>query len=77
VAELKLTHGEAIIEIKQKLMEDYMIKLNESNTKNYEKLSDSLAKLHEEGNANTKTIKEFALKAMETSRPVYKAIGNK
>lgn len=35
----------------------------------YKKLSDSLAKLHEEGNATTRMIKDMALKSMEYQRP--------
>ena len=48
-----------------KLRKEYDSKLIKSNEEHYEKLKDALAKLHEEGNANTKYIEKASLKMMD------------
>lgn len=49
-------------------------KVNRGIEENFAKLKDSLAKLHEEGNAQTKFTEQIALKMMETIKPVQKVI---
>jgi hypothetical protein len=52
-------------------------KVNKGIEENFAKLKDSLAKLHEEGNAQTKFTEQIALKMMETMKPAPKAIEEK
>jgi peptidoglycan hydrolase CwlO-like protein len=48
------------------IKDEYQKKLQEGVEENYTKLKDSLAKLHEEGNANTKYLEKMSISLMNT-----------
>ncbi len=54
------------IEKEQKIKDEYQQKMNEGIEENFTKLKDSLATLHEEGNANTKYLENMSLKLMDS-----------
>jgi chromosome segregation ATPase len=49
----------------QKLKDEYQNKIIAQNEKNYDQLKASLAKLHDEGNANTKYLEKVSLTMMD------------
>lgn len=70
----KEEHAAALMEVElnrkidqqvRKIKDEYAAKERELVDKNFEKLSNSLAELHEKGNANTKYIEKASLKMMD------------
>jgi CRISPR/Cas system-associated endoribonuclease Cas2 len=57
---LKSMHAKELERVKNSAQEEQVRAVE----KNYEKLRDSLAKLHEEGNANTKYLEQMTLKML-------------
>lgn len=53
----------------KKLREELDIRLRSALDENFSKLKDSLSKLHEEGNAQTKFTEQIALKMMDAIKP--------
>ena len=49
----------------QKIKDEYQGKMNKGIEDNFNKLKDSLATLHEEGNANTKYLEKMSISIME------------
>jgi len=50
----------------QDIKDEYQAKMNKGIEENFTKLKDSLATLHEEGNANTKYLENMSLKLMDS-----------
>lgn len=50
----------------QAIKDEYQAKMNKGIEENFTKLKDSLATLHEEGNANTKYLENMSLKLMDS-----------
>lgn len=49
----------------QKIKDEYQDKMNKGIEENFTKLKESLATLHEEGNANTKYLEKMSISIME------------
>lgn len=62
---MELEHKEKMVAYKEKVQEEYNKKHLASMEENFTKLKDSLGKLHEEGNANTKYLEKVSLKMMD------------
>lgn len=71
--EFKQKHMEEIGQIK----DEYAKKLQQATEENYAKLKDSLAKIHEEGNATTKYVEKLSLKLMDAAKPGVPTLENK
>lgn len=57
---------ERIYKMREDLLKEREEFIKKVHEENYENLTGSLRSLHEEGNVTTKTIKEFALKSLES-----------
>lgn len=69
ISDLEDNHRKEITALKEKHLEDKARFMEEGLTKNYDKLSNSLTKLHEEGNVQTKFVQELALKMSDSFTP--------
>jgi hypothetical protein len=63
--EFKSKHMDEVAKIRK----EYDEKLISSNEDNFNKLREALAKLHQEGNAQTKFTEQIALKMMDSIKP--------
>ena len=69
VAMMEIEKKEAILKIKGELQTEFNTKSAKANEENYEKLSASLTKLHEEGNATSQYVQELSLKFIDKMSP--------
>lgn len=75
VNNLKANHQRELADVEKKANERSNKKLEKMMEENYNKLKDSMAKLHEEGNAQTKFVQDLAkdmVKSVGASLPLNK-----
>jgi len=66
INDLKAKHQRALMDVERKASEKFNTQLEKLTKENYEKLSGSMTKLHEEGNQQTKFVQSIAEKMIGT-----------
>ena len=74
---MELEYKEKSMKEKAELEKKFMEDIQKGNENNFEKLKTALAKLHEEGNAQTKFTEQIALKMMDNMKPSARHIDDK
>lgn len=73
INKLEQEHNKAITELEKTLRNEKISELEEMNKIHYKKLSDSMTKLHEEGNAQTKFMQETVQNVIKSASGFAKA----
>ena len=73
ISELESKHNKEIVKLERKHSNEKAAELEEMMKKNYDKLSESMTKLHEEGNVQTKFMQEMTSSVIKAASGFNKA----